>query len=74
MSEATPTTRDGSASARIAEAVRRAILSGEYQPGERIVQEMALRQYSNVLHPLLVLRRADRTASTQERCHQTEEP
>lgn len=39
MTDLRPVTRDGSASARIAEAVRRAILSGDYLPGQRIVQE-----------------------------------
>lgn len=39
MTDIRPVTRDGSASARIAQAVRRAILSGDYQPGQRIVQE-----------------------------------
>ena len=52
MTDLTPVTRDGSASARIAEAVRRAILSGEYQPGERIVQEDLAERYGGSRIPV----------------------
>ncbi len=52
MSDTRPTTRDGSASARIAEAVRRAILSGDYQPGERIVQEELSERYGGSRIPV----------------------
>ena len=52
MTDLTPVTRDGSASARIAEAVRRAILSGEYQPGERIVQDDLAERYGGSRIPV----------------------
>jgi len=52
MSETKPTARDGSASARIAEAVRRAILSGGYRPGERIVQEELSEKYGGSRIPV----------------------
>ena len=52
MSEITPTTRDGAASARIAEALRRAILSGEHEPGERIVQEDLAERYGGSRIPV----------------------
>jgi DNA-binding GntR family transcriptional regulator len=52
MSELTPATRDGSASARIAEGLRRAILSGEHRPGERIVQEELAERYGGSRIPV----------------------
>jgi DNA-binding GntR family transcriptional regulator len=52
VSETTPAVRDGSASHRIAEAVRQAILSGEYQPGERIVQEDLSERYGGSRIPV----------------------
>ncbi len=52
MPEITPTTRDGAASARIAEALRRAILSGEHEPGERIVQEDLAERYGGSRIPV----------------------
>jgi DNA-binding GntR family transcriptional regulator len=52
MSEIAPTTRDGAASARIAEALRAAILSGEYEPGERIVQEELAERYGGSRIPV----------------------
>ncbi len=52
MSDTTPAIRDGSASQRIAEAVREAILSGEYQPGERIVQEDLSERYGGSRIPV----------------------
>ena len=52
MSEITPTTRDGAASARIAESLRRAILSGEHEPGERIVQEDLAERYGGSRIPV----------------------
>ncbi len=52
MPEITPTTRDGAASARIAESLRRAILSGEHEPGERIVQEDLAERYGGSRIPV----------------------
>lgn len=52
MSEIKPAVRDGSASARIAEAVRHAILSGDYQPGQRIVQEDLAERYGGSRIPV----------------------
>jgi len=52
MSAITPTTRDGAASARIAESLRRAILSGEHEPGERIVQEDLAERYGGSRIPV----------------------
>lgn len=52
MPEITPTTRDGAASARIAQALRRAILSGEHEPGERIVQEELAERYGGSRIPV----------------------
>ncbi|MEX2441743.1 MAG: GntR family transcriptional regulator [Pontimonas sp.] len=52
MSDTTPAIRDGSASQRIAEAVRQAILFGDYQPGERIVQEDLSERYGGSRIPV----------------------
>jgi DNA-binding GntR family transcriptional regulator len=52
MPETPPATRDGAASARIAEALRRAILSGEHEPGERIVQEELAERYGGSRIPV----------------------
>ena len=52
MTNVSPVTRDGSASLRIAEGLRRAILSGEHQPGERIVQEELAERYGGSRIPV----------------------
>lgn len=52
MSSLKPAIRDGSASERIAEAVRHAILSGDYLPGQRIVQEDLAERYGGSRIPV----------------------
>lgn len=52
MPDLSPATRDGSARERIAEGLRRSILSGEHQPGERIVQEELAERYGGSRIPV----------------------